>query len=188
MWDCLACWAEQYRDQGEYIYQEFSSLWLLFLGWMSPSIAVTIAFSVAQGQDSFCSLLLTFLFLLQQVCCWFNSSEGTNFLPQHFHDPSWLQKQGTQESSEGICINFSDVDSCPSGNQSSARHWFLLSCIGFGAAKWSAKDAKFKAKNRELKTTGVKCLASRCTGSLSCSGSPDLMCKINISVLSFFLY
>lgn len=51
----------------------------------------------------------------------------------------------------------------------------------------STKDAKFKAKNWELKTTGVNCLASCHTGSLSCSGSPDLMCKIDISVLSIFL-
>lgn len=51
----------------------------------------------------------------------------------------------------------------------------------------STKGAKFKAKNWELKTTGVNCLASCHTGSLSCSGSPDLMCKIDISVLSIFL-
>lgn len=34
-----------------------------------------------KGTGRFCSLLLTFLFLLQQICCWFNSSKGTNFLP-----------------------------------------------------------------------------------------------------------
>ena len=52
----------------------------------------------------------------------------------------------------------------------------------------STKNAKFKAKNWELKTTGVNCLASCDTGSLSCSRSPDPMCKIDIVVLSIFLF
>lgn len=51
----------------------------------------------------------------------------------------------------------------------------------------STKDAKFKAKNWELKTIRVNCFASCHTGSLSCSGSPDLICKTEIPVLSMFL-
>lgn len=140
-------------------------------------------------QDSFWSPPLIFLFLLQWVCLtdhrvqtsFHNTSTGPAFR---------LHKQSTLEFSEFHLQCWF----CRYGQLSIKRSNPLpeTDCCWAGSAleqqNKSTKNGRFKAKNGELKTTGVNCLSSCHKGSLSWSRSPDLMCKIDISVLSIFLY